>query len=79
MALGPSGDFAIRNVGRQSLHVNGQEVGPGQEVPLPHLGLVEIGDLHLLFMANHGAVQRALKLSVPESARDKAAKGTPGR
>jgi len=65
VALGPDGVFRVRNVGRQEMHVNGQALPRGHEAALPHLGLVEVGGLSLLFLVNRGAVQRALLRSRP--------------
>ena len=46
------GSFAVRNVGRRPLSVNGSAVEMGQRVVLPDNSLLEIGGLRLLFMAN---------------------------
>lgn len=40
------------------------QVPRGTTVPLPHLSLLEVSDLPLLFMVNSMAVQRAVSRSV---------------
>lgn len=60
LLLQPDGSFTIKNVGRRGIAVNGAPLGRGEAAALPHLGLLEVGGLQLLFMVNQLAVGRAL-------------------
>ncbi|CAG9461540.1 unnamed protein product [Pedinophyceae sp. YPF-701] len=61
VALCEGGSFAIENLGRHPLRVNGREVGSGRVAALPHLSLVEVGDVPLLFVANAHARARIVR------------------
>ena len=52
------GVFMLRCLGRRAMLVNGRELAQGQHVALPHLSLLRVGPLSLLFVANRAAVQR---------------------
>ncbi|KAI8473960.1 MAG: hypothetical protein J3K34DRAFT_409085 [Monoraphidium minutum] len=60
LALGRGGGWSVKNVGRRELFVNGAPLERGESAPVPHLSLLEVGGVQLLFMANPAAVQRAL-------------------
>lgn len=60
LQLGADGAFTITNVGRRGIAVNGAHLARGEGAPLPHLSLLEVGGLQLLFMVNGLAVSRAL-------------------
>lgn len=64
LLLTADGSWSIHNNGRAPLAVNGTQVPRGSTVPLPHLSLLEVSDLPLLFMVNSMAVQRAVARSV---------------
>mmetsp|Transcript_28765 Transcript_28765/g.63366 ORF Transcript_28765/g.63366 Transcript_28765/m.63366 type:complete len:141 (+) Transcript_28765:268-690(+) len=53
--------FTMNNVERRALHVNGMEVVQFGRAELPHLGVLEVGDVRLLFMVNQAAVQRVMR------------------
>ena len=61
--LEPDGCFRLRCLGRRNVFVNGQRMEQGGCTPLPHLSLIKVGGVSLLFLANHAAVQRALRRS----------------
>ena len=51
--------YLLRNVGRQVVVVNNVEVQNGHKVKVPHLSLIEVGTVRLLFLMNIAAMQRA--------------------
>ncbi|KAG2484076.1 hypothetical protein HYH03_017095 [Edaphochlamys debaryana] len=61
--LDADGVFRIINTGRQELAVNGVKVPQNHTLPLPHLAMVTVADLALIFMANGAAVQRVVRRS----------------
>ncbi len=61
--LEPDGCFHLRCLGRRNVFVNGQQVEQGHAAPLPHLSLIKVGGVSLLFVANHAAVQRVMRRS----------------
>ncbi|KXZ41628.1 hypothetical protein GPECTOR_355g118 [Gonium pectorale] len=61
--LGPDGQFRLVNTGRQTVVVNDVEVPPHRATTLPHLSLVRVADVRLLFMANPAAVARCVRRS----------------
>ncbi|GBF93445.1 hypothetical protein Rsub_06578 [Raphidocelis subcapitata] len=63
LLLGRDGGFVVQNVGRRCVMVNGVPLERGASAPLPHLSLLEIGGVRLLFLANPLAVARALARS----------------
>jgi hypothetical protein len=60
LLLTAEGSWSITNTGRAPMAVNGQQLQRGACVMLPHLSLLEVGGMSLLFMVNSLAVQRAV-------------------
>ncbi|GLI66298.1 hypothetical protein VaNZ11_010060 [Volvox africanus] len=61
--LGADGQFRLVNMGRQVVRVNDILVPQNHTVNLPHLSLIEIASVRLLFMANLAAVVRVMRRS----------------
>ena len=57
------GGYALRCTGRRSMAVNGAVLRRGDVAPLPHLSLLQVGGLSLLFLENRAATARLLKRS----------------
>jgi hypothetical protein len=51
--------YILRNIGRQTVVVNNVEVTTGNKVKVPHMSLIAVGAVQLLFMINVSALQRA--------------------
>jgi microspherule protein 1 len=51
--------YVLRNIGRQTVIVNNVEVAQGSKVKVPHMSLIKIGTVQLLFLINIDAMQRA--------------------
>ena len=52
LAVGADGRWAVRCLGRRALQVNGHMLCAGQDAALPHLSLIRVGQLGLLFVVN---------------------------
>uniref|UniRef100_A0A7R9VM46 FHA domain-containing protein n=1 Tax=Chlamydomonas euryale TaxID=1486919 RepID=A0A7R9VM46_9CHLO len=63
LSLLPDGTFAVENLGRRPLHVDGEPLARFRSAPLAHLSLLEAGGVQLLFLVNTDAVARALRRS----------------
>ncbi len=63
LLLEPDGRFYLRCLGRRSVFVNGLQVEQGRSTPLPHLSLIKVGGVSMLFVANLAAVQRLVRRS----------------
>ncbi|KAF8068428.1 clcD [Scenedesmus sp. PABB004] len=63
LSLGLDGGWSVRNTGRAPLAVNGRHVPRGGCAALPHLSLLDVGGVALLFMANSMATARAIDRS----------------
>ncbi|GLC45367.1 Microspherule protein 1 [Pleodorina starrii] len=61
--LGPDGQFRLVNTGRQAVVVNDVTVPQNATVNLPHLSLIEVASVRLLFLANCAAVSRVVRRS----------------
>lgn len=61
--LDVDGIFKVRCLGRRSISVNGEIMNKGQVAVLPHLSLVRIGPVALLFVVNKEAMDRLSKRS----------------
>jgi len=61
--LDADGRFKVRCTGRRLMSVNGQSLIKGQITLLPHLSLIRIGPLALMFVVNNEAVDRLMKRS----------------
>lgn len=61
--LDADGRFKVRCLGRRVMSVNGESVNKGQVAVLPHLSLVRIGPVALLFVVNKEAMDRLSKRS----------------
>jgi hypothetical protein len=61
--LDTDGKFKLRCIGRRAMSVNGQSLSKGQITLLPHLSLIRVGPLALLFVVNNEAVDRIMKRS----------------
>jgi len=59
LSLEPDGGFRIRNVGRRTVLVNGAPLLTGDAAALPHLSVLDVAGIHLLFTVNALAVARA--------------------
>lgn len=59
--------FLLRNIGRQTVSVNNVEVATGMKTKVPHLSVIEIGGVQLLFLLNLNAMQRACLQQPPLS------------
>lgn len=55
------GVFYIKNLGRNSMFINGQEIFTGQKIGLSSSSLIEIRDLAFAFEINHKSVRRYLR------------------
>lgn len=51
--------YVLRNIGRQTVVVSNTSVATGSKVKLPHLSVIEVGAVQLLFVINVLALQRA--------------------
>lgn len=58
-----TGQFLLRSTGRRSMSVNGEIIMQGQSTCLPHLSLLKIGGVQLMFLINRAAVERTLRRS----------------
>eukprot|EP00201_Polytomella_parva_P006283 CAMPEP_0175084330 /NCGR_PEP_ID=MMETSP0052_2-20121109/27984_1 /TAXON_ID=51329 ORGANISM="Polytomella parva, Strain SAG 63-3" /NCGR_SAMPLE_ID=MMETSP0052_2 /ASSEMBLY_ACC=CAM_ASM_000194 /LENGTH=150 /DNA_ID=CAMNT_0016356091 /DNA_START=159 /DNA_END=611 /DNA_ORIENTATION=- len=55
-------EFKVVNLGKRTIHVNGKEILQYQSVPLPHLALMEIGPVQLLFaVASLNTISKAIR------------------
>ena len=61
ISLKADGHFHICNTGRQGMCVNDTPLLQFQSVQLPHLSLLEVGNLRFLFLVNRAAVDRVLR------------------
>ena len=61
--LDSDGAFKVRSLGRRAMFVNGEMVHKGQVAVLPHLSLIRIGPVGLLFVVNKEAMDRLRKRS----------------
>ena len=61
--LDVDGVFKVRCLGRRVMNVNGQPVRKGEVAVLPHLSLLRVGSLALLFVVNKEALDRIEKRS----------------
>ncbi|GIL90799.1 hypothetical protein Vretimale_16818 [Volvox reticuliferus] len=61
--LGADGQFRLINMGRQAVRVNDILVPQNHTINVPHLSLIEIASVRLLFMANLAAVARVMRRS----------------
>ena len=52
LSVAPSGSWVLRNVGRRLMIVNGQPLSQGKMTVIPHLSMVEVGGVRLLFMVS---------------------------
>lgn len=57
--------YVLRNIGRQTVFVNNAEVPTGSKVKVPHLSLIEVGAIHLLFCVNVSALHRVCQQPPP--------------
>jgi hypothetical protein len=64
LVLNSEGEWVLRSVGRRSMSVNGTTLLQGQSMVLPHLSLIRVGGVQLLFMVNKAAVDRVLGRSL---------------
>lgn len=61
--LDADGSFKVRCLGRREMSVNGQAVAQGQVAELPHLSLLRVGPVTLMFVVNMGALERLQRRS----------------
>lgn len=50
--------FLLHNIGKQTIRVNNVLVPVGYKIKLPHLSLLEVGGIALLFQMNAEAIVR---------------------
>ena len=58
LSLSPDGCFVLTNLGRRAISVNGVQLVQHQATTMPHLSLIDLAGIHLLFLINHLAVHR---------------------
>jgi hypothetical protein len=61
--LDTDGKFKLRCIGRRAMSVNGMSLNKGQITLLPHLSLIRVGPLAVMFVVNNEAVDRLIKRS----------------
>ncbi|XP_068343958.1 uncharacterized protein [Pyrus communis] len=54
------GSFSLKNLGKSSIFLNGEEVASGQRVSLSSSNLIEIRDMYFNFETNHKSVRQYL-------------------
>jgi len=61
--LDAEGDFKLRCLGRREMVVNGETLHKGEVATLPHLSLIRVGHVAVLFIVNKMALERLQKKS----------------
>lgn len=61
------GSFHLKNLGKNSMFINGKEVVKGQRIGLSSCSLIEIREMSFIFEINHKAVKRFLANMDPKN------------